>query len=322
MAPDRIAATSKEVEELKKARILRETRYQMWVANTVMVKKTYGPWRMCVDFTNINKACPKDCYHQIQMAKEDEHKTAFHARHGVYCYRKMPFGLKNAGAIYQRYDGKHPRNLRKVTEDKYETQPEEVLFRDGRRPIPEARGVKARLSRKKDFTWTREADKVIEEMKRYIEKFPTLVAPKARENLIVYLAASKECISVVLMAKRGKDQRPIYFVSRVLQGAELNYPIMEKLVVAQIHVARSLKKYFQAHNITVLTNKHIRLLLSKPEKLGRVARWAIELGEHEIEFKPRNAVKAQILASFLAETKKEDKEKDFQEQQLEGQNTR
>ncbi|GJZ67665.1 reverse transcriptase domain-containing protein [Tanacetum coccineum] len=146
---------------------------------------------------------------------------------------------------------------------------------------------------KKDFTWTREADKAFEEMKRYIEKLPTLVAPKAGENLIVYLGASKECINAVLMAERGKDQRPIYFVSRVLHGAELNYPIMEKLVLALFYAARRLKRYFQAHNITVPTNKPIRLLLSKPEKSGRVSRWAIELGEYEIEFKPRNAVKAQ-----------------------------
>ncbi|GKC55724.1 hypothetical protein Tco_1083322 [Tanacetum coccineum] len=62
MAPERSAATSKEVEELEKARILKETRYQTWVANIVMVKKIKGAWRMCVDFTNINKACPKDCY--------------------------------------------------------------------------------------------------------------------------------------------------------------------------------------------------------------------------------------------------------------------
>ncbi|GJT83253.1 reverse transcriptase domain-containing protein [Tanacetum coccineum] len=129
MAPEQSATTSKEVEELRKARILHETRYQTWVTNTVMVKKTDGSWRMCVDFTDINKACPKDCYslleiywkvdslfdfkikcflyaykgyHQIQMAKEDEHKTAFHASKGVYCYMKMPFGLKNVGATYQR----------------------------------------------------------------------------------------------------------------------------------------------------------------------------------------------------------------------------
>ena len=84
---------------------------------------------MCVDFIDLNKACPKDCYplpeidwkveslcgyafkcfldaykgyHQIQMDVEDEEKTAFHTSQGIFCYRKMPFGLKNAGATYQR----------------------------------------------------------------------------------------------------------------------------------------------------------------------------------------------------------------------------
>ncbi|GJT36972.1 reverse transcriptase domain-containing protein [Tanacetum coccineum] len=140
-----------------------------------------------------------------------------------------------------------------------------------------------------------------------------LVAPKVGESLIVYLAASQECISAILMAEREKDQRPIYFISRVLQGAKLNYPMMKKLVLALIHVARRLKRYFQAHHITVLAKKPMRLLLLKPEKSGRVARWAIELGEHEIEFNPRNATKAQILTDFLAEIKEEDKEADSQE---------
>nr|GFC28760.1 reverse transcriptase domain-containing protein [Tanacetum cinerariifolium] len=84
---------------------------------------------MCVDFTDLNKACPQDCYplpkidlkveslygypfkcfldaykgyHQIQLAEADEEKTAFHTGQGVYCYTKMPFGLKNAGVTYQR----------------------------------------------------------------------------------------------------------------------------------------------------------------------------------------------------------------------------
>ncbi|GJT57705.1 reverse transcriptase domain-containing protein [Tanacetum coccineum] len=175
---------------------------------------------------------------------------------------------------------------------------------------------------KKDFTWTKEVDKAFEDLKIYIEKLPTLVAPKAGENLIVYLAASKECISAVLMAERGNDQRPVYFVSRVLQGAELNYLIMEKVVLALIHAARRLKIYFQAHNIMVMTNKPIRLLLSKPEKSMRVARWAIELGEYAIEFKPRNIVKAQLLADFLAETKEKDEEIDFKEKQQIDQTTR
>ncbi|GJV36830.1 reverse transcriptase domain-containing protein [Tanacetum coccineum] len=190
------------------------------------------------------------------------------------------------------------------------------LSKSAEKSLPFFKTLKECLE-KKDFTWTMEADKAFEEIKKYIEKLPTLVAPKAGEGLIVYLAASKEYISAVLMAERGKDQRPIYFISIVLQGAELNYPTMEKFVLALIHAARRLKRYFQAHKITILTNIPIRLLLLKPKKSGRVARWAIELGEHKIEFKPRNAIKAQILA----ETQEEDDETDLQSPEKKGERT-
>ncbi|GJX26960.1 reverse transcriptase domain-containing protein [Tanacetum coccineum] len=113
-----------------------------------MVKKHDGSWRMCVDFTDLNKACPQDCYplpeidwkvdslygypfkcfldaykgyHQIQMAESDE-KTTFHTSQGVYCYTKMPFGLKNAGATYQRlvdkaFDSQVGRNIEVYVDD-------------------------------------------------------------------------------------------------------------------------------------------------------------------------------------------------------------
>ena len=94
-----------------------------------MVKKKTGKWRVCVDFTDLNKACPKDSfplpkidqlidataghdrmsfldayrgYHQIPLYAADQEKTAFITPRGTYCYKVMPFGLKNAGATYQR----------------------------------------------------------------------------------------------------------------------------------------------------------------------------------------------------------------------------
>ncbi|XP_071712943.1 uncharacterized protein [Rutidosis leptorrhynchoides] len=136
------------------------------------------------------------------------------------------------------------------------------------------------------------------------------MSPKPGETLYLYLAASKECISAVLVAEREKLQVPIYFVSRVLQGAEANYPELEKLTLALVHTVRKLRRYFQAHPIIVLTNKQIRQVLMKPEKSGRMAKWAIELGEHDIDFQARHSIRAQILADFMAETTKTNEESD------------
>ncbi|GJY25609.1 reverse transcriptase domain-containing protein [Tanacetum coccineum] len=120
---------TKEVEEWLKASIIRQVRYPTWISNQVLVKKVDDTWRMCIDFKNVNSACPKDYYplseidlkikavmrfpfkcfldaykgyHQIQMSEEDEEKTTFYTDQGTYCHTKMPFGLKNAGATYQR----------------------------------------------------------------------------------------------------------------------------------------------------------------------------------------------------------------------------
>ena len=94
-----------------------------------MVRKNNGKWRMCVDFTNLNRACPKDSYllpridtlvdltarhellsfmdafsgyNQIKMKEEDQKKTSFVTSQGLFYYKVMLFGLKNAGATYQR----------------------------------------------------------------------------------------------------------------------------------------------------------------------------------------------------------------------------
>nr|XP_043620395.1 uncharacterized protein LOC122592271 [Erigeron canadensis] len=154
---------------------------------------------------------------------------------------------------------------------------------------------------KQNFKWTEEAQKAFMELKNYLCQLPTMTAPKPGETLQMYLAASGDTISAVLLAIRKGVQQPIYYVSRILQAPETRYPEIEKLALAIIHAARRLRRYFQAYPIQVLTDKPIKQVLTRPEVLRRLAKWAVELGEHEIEFKPRNAIKGQILADFLAE---------------------
>ena len=128
-APERQKAINEEVGKLLQAGAIREVEYPEWLANVVLVKKANGKWRLCIDFTDINNTCPKDSfplpridlivdatvghellsfmdafsgYNQISMDPDDQEKTSFVIAQGTYCYRVMPFGLKNAGATYQR----------------------------------------------------------------------------------------------------------------------------------------------------------------------------------------------------------------------------
>lgn len=80
---------------------------------------------------------------------------------------------------------------------------------------------------KKTFQWSVEAEAAFQKLKDFIEILPTLAALIKGEVLYMYIAASHESISAVLLAEREKRQVPIYFVSQVLQGAELNYPELE-----------------------------------------------------------------------------------------------
>ena len=126
---EHVEAVKNEVTKLKQAGAIKEVFYLQWLANTVVVKKKTGKWRVCVDFTDLNKACPKDPfpmpridqlvdatvghprmsfldafqeYHQIPLALDDQEKTAFVTLVENHHYKVMPFGLKNAGSTYQR----------------------------------------------------------------------------------------------------------------------------------------------------------------------------------------------------------------------------
>ncbi|GKA26010.1 reverse transcriptase domain-containing protein [Tanacetum coccineum] len=291
-------------------------------------------------------------FHQILMAESNEEKTAFHTSQGVYCYTKMPFGLKNVGATYQRlvdkaFDSQVGRNIEVYIDDlviKSHTEAEmltdiDETFRtlrkinmklnpkkctfgamkgmflgymitlEGIKPCPnkteallqlpspwiikEVQSLNGKLAslnrffsksaekslplfkilkkciKKSDFHWTPEAEQAFKQLKQHLSELPLLVAPKPKEELIVYLSASPGAISAVLMTERGAVQTPVYFISCALQGPELNYTLMEKLVLSLVFAAKRLR--------------------------------SITLGEHNITYRPRTSVKGQILADFLVE---------------------
>ncbi|GJU17868.1 reverse transcriptase domain-containing protein [Tanacetum coccineum] len=174
------------------------------------------------------------------------------------------------------------------------------LFKSAEKSLPLFKTLK-KCIKKSNFNWTPEAEQAFTQIKQHLSELPLLVAPKPKEELIVYLAASHGAISAVLMTERDTVQTPFYFISCALQGPELNYSQMEKLVLSLVFTAKRLRRYFQAHPITVITDQPIKQIMSYPDVAGRLQKWSVMLGEHNITYRLRTSVKGQILADFLVE---------------------
>ncbi|XP_072065710.1 uncharacterized protein [Arachis hypogaea] len=111
-----------------------------------------------------------------------------------------------------------------------------------------------------------------------------LAKPKTREILFLYLSITGEALAAALIREdENKAQRPIYFISKVLQDTESRYSHFEKLAFALLTTSRRLRQYFQAYPITVQTDQAVRQVQQKPDLAGRMLAWFIE---------PRNAIKA------------------------------
>jgi hypothetical protein len=376
------------------------------LVNVVLVKKTTRKWRMCVDFTNLNKACPKDSfllpridllvdstsghelltfmdafsgYNQIHMDVIDHEKTSFITNQGLYCYKMMPFSLKNAGATYQRLMNKmfrdqigrnvevyvddmlvksirtasHIADLREpfetlrsqkmklnsakcafgvssgkflgfmVSQRGIEANPEkvnEVLGMQSPQTTKQLQQLTGRITAlnwfisksidkclpffkilRKAFEWSSECDEAFGKLKEYLINPPLLSRPDEGEILYLYLAVSPSAVSSALVREDSGIQKPVYFTSKALHGAEERYPRIEKLAFALIVSARRLMPYFQAHAIRVLTEYPMKKILQKLDLSGRLVNWSVELGQFDIEFHPRTFVKGQVLADFLLE---------------------
>ncbi|XP_061338845.1 uncharacterized protein LOC133285605 [Gastrolobium bilobum] len=405
---DRQKVIDEEIKRLHDAGFIREIKYTTWLSNPVLVKKSNGAWRMCVDYTDLNKVCPKDAYpfpsidqlvdnasgfqmlsfmdaysgyNQIPLLEEDQDKTTFITQNANYCYTMMPFGLKNAGATYQRMMNEVFRDLigncievyiddmiaksktadqhladlqgvfqrlRKfnmrlnpskcafgvpagkflgfmLTERGIEVNPDKckaVIEMRSPQTIKEVQQLTGRLvalarflansahkslplfgllKKGTAFRWSEECESAFQEFKRALSCPPVLSKPEHGEMLYLYLAVGSEAISAALVKESKEGQKPVYFISKVLQGAELRYQQVEKVALTLIFAARRLRPYFQCHPITVRTNQPIRQVLHKPDLAGRMMSWAIELSEYQIAYEPRTAIKAQALTDFIAE---------------------
>jgi hypothetical protein len=301
-----------ELQKLLEAGFIKEVFHPTWLANPVLVKQKNGNWWMCVDYTGLNKAYPKvtfplpridqivdstaGCellyfldaysgYHQIKMKESDQIATSFITPFGMYCYVTMSFGLRNAGATYQRcmqhVFGDHigrtveayvddivvktrkaddlvndlntafgflrangvklnpekcvfgvPRGMLLgyiVSQRGIEANPKKVAALERMGPIRDLKGVQRvlgclaalsrfisrlgekglplyRLLKKHErFSWTAEAHEALDKLKASLTHAPILTPPQDSEPLYLYVAATTQVVSAVIVVERTEE---------------------------------------------------------------------------------------------------------------------
>ena len=373
-----------------------------------MVKKKTGKWRVCVDFTDLNRACPKDLfpmprisqlvdatvghprmsfldafqgYHQIPLALDDQEKTSFVTPVGNYHYKVMSFGLKNAGSTYQRmmtkmFEPQLGKNVKvyiddmvvksklvskhimdlisifeilrehklrlnaskcsfglgsgkflgyMVTHRGIEVNPDQIKAINNLQPPRNPKEVQkltrmmAALNRFisrsadkckpfflllhkwKEFEWSKECVVAFQQLKQYLSRPPIMSSPVVDEVLFAYIVVAFYAISFVLIRVDSGIKRPVYYVSKSLNEAEVYYLPLEKAILAVVHATRKLPHYFQAHTVVVLTQFLLKSILRSADYTGRIAKWGTILGAFDIKYMPRTSIKGQVLADLVAE---------------------
>jgi hypothetical protein len=157
------------------------------------------------------------------------------------------------------------------------------------------------------FQWTTEA------LKKFLTTLPVLKPTRRAtpgqpaKDLLLYISCTTHVVSTSLVVERAEEghaypvQLPVYFISEVLGPSKIRYPQVQKLLYVVLLTAHKLRHYFDNHKVIVVTRFPIGDILHNKEAIGRIAKWACELGAHDIKFWPRTAIKTQALVDFISE---------------------
>ncbi|XXG89797.1 hypothetical protein AAC387_Pa12g1716 [Persea americana] len=151
------------------------------------------------------------------------------------------------------------------------------------------------------FQWTPNYNQALQQLKHYLSSPPLMSTPTQGEVLYLYLEVSDHAVSLVLIREENDQQRPIYYTSKILFDAETRYLQLEKRIQALVSASSKLSHYFQTFTIVIVTKHPLKTLFRKADFSDRISKWAVKLGQYDIKYQLRMAIKAQALANFNVE---------------------
>uniref|UniRef100_A0A2N9HHX2 Uncharacterized protein n=1 Tax=Fagus sylvatica TaxID=28930 RepID=A0A2N9HHX2_FAGSY len=362
MKPEVILKIKEEVEKQLKAGFLSTVTYSDWVANIVPVPKKDGKVRMCVDYRDLNRASPKDNfplphidtlvdntatnvvfsfmdgfsgYNQIKMAEEDKSKTAFVTHWGTFVYDVMPFGLKNAGATYQRamvtlfHDMIHHEIEVYVDDMIAKSRTAQDHLTDLRKLFQRLKKYQLRLNPNKcAFGVTSGkllgfivSGRGIEIDPAKVQAIRSMPAPRTEKEIRSFLGRINYIARFI--AQLTATCEPLFKLLRKdvkikwtedcqkafdkIKEYLLNPPILVPPTPG--HVLRTGLGLQEAETVHALLHHLVGIpdgpesstSFEKPALTGKIARWQVLLSEFDILFVARKAIKGQAIADYLAD---------------------
>eukprot|EP00253_Pinus_taeda_P022601 PITA_22601 len=360
--PRKAVAIKAEVEKLLKAGFMYPIPLTEWISNIVPVDKKQGTIRVCVDYRDINRACPKDnyptpfidqlideCagseiysfmdgfsgYNQINIAPADQHKMTFICPWGTFAYKKLPFGLKNAGATFQRAMSYAFHNIRHIVQPYLDDLPahsakradhpshlREIFLRCRhynihlnphkcgktnflRRFIPNyaevAKGFTWLLKRDTPFRWDAIAEESFSHLKTLVVSAPLLQPPNYHRDYTLYLAAADTTIGMVLVQDDDDGiEHVIYYLIHNLLDTETRYAYVEKLALTAVWAVQRFRHYILLCTTTVISNCNpMTYILSRQSLGGKYSKWVVILPEFDLEFTAAKSKKSLVFAELL-----------------------
>nr|KYP46166.1 Retrovirus-related Pol polyprotein from transposon opus [Cajanus cajan] len=166
------------------------------------------------------------------------------------------------------------------------------------------------LKKEQEFRWNEEHQKAFDEIKAYLVHPPVLAPLSKGKQLKLYISANDSTIAGMLAQDDDNGiERIIYYLSRMLVGAEISYTHLEKLCLSLYVACTKLKYYLRPCDVVIFCRSNvIKYMLCKLVLHSRIGKWALALTEYSLTFEPLKAIKGQVIADFLADHSKETKE--------------